>query len=797
MKNLFTPIFLGTLAMLALVHHLDIIGYEIVHSLLIFFIVAALVFYYFKKYTHGYILIALAIVLLITGQFIKEKETFYQIIETTATIPDDRAISLFGQLKDYPEIHPDHSVIFLHAYNLEYQQKKIAVSFNVRIEVNGNLVYLNRGDHIIIDTRMYRNTGNKNVFTNPIENLLLLKRTHFNSFCKSAQLITLAAPAPWFWRVIGTWRNQIRQTIEKKYRNNTTPSVEESVLDKKGVLLLAMLLGDRGELEDLQKEQLINAGIYHLLAISGAHIGIIAIGCLALLKLVNVSFRKRYILTALVLIVFLVLSGFKISAERAVIMAILIFIAKILYLDVDIYNIISFCGVILLARNPAEFLDAGFILTFALTVTIVIGRRIFLPLFKLTRWKMFREERSYLGETLSANLSAAIIALPLSLYFFKRYSFSGFFAGLLLVPLTAVILGLGFLLIPLAPLSAVLSQYLLIVIDPLLNLFFYISYIFSDVVDLTIYRAAPPFALVLFVLISFACLPVCRSWVQKISAATIVLLLCVWMSLSIFFYTPANLEVFFLDVGQGDSQVIVFPGGDALLIDGGGVYYSDFQVGRNIVLPFLLQQRIHIRWVAVSHYHADHIRGLTEILRILKPEELWLASDTPEDPLYQALRREVPSSTTLVWTTAPRIKKVGGCTIQWFFPTQVITDVKPHNNHSQVLKISDPHHSFLFTGDIEKEVESQLVNTECSNLQVDVLKVPHHGSATSSSPEFLKCTTPRLAVFSYGQGNRFGFPHKKVISNYKQQNIPYIATAPRGGIHLVSLPRQLKIETSK
>jgi competence protein ComEC len=285
--------------------------------------------------------------------------------------------------------------------------------------------------------------------------------------------------------------------------------------------------------------------------------------------------------------------------------------------------------------------------------------------------------------------------------------------------------------------------------------------------------------------------------IQKIVLSSILLLLMVFISVHLFFYSPGNLEVFFLDVGQGDSHVVVFPGGDALLIDGGGVYYSDFQVGRNIVLPFILEKRIHIKWIAVSHYHPDHAYGVAEIIDILKPKELWISSETPDELGYKKLFQAVPSSTRIKKIAAPFTRKIANCTIQFLYPDRFIRENRSHNNHSQVVKISDQYHSFLFTGDIEKEVEADLRDNNCTALQSTVIKVPHHGSASSSSPGFLECVNPRFAIFSCGLNNRFGFPHRKVLDTYQDQGIKYLSTGRSGGIQLISLPNGIEIETSK
>jgi competence protein ComEC len=858
--------------MLFISHSLGLMNSQVIQIAAVIAAVLAALFYGIKKFKPSYGLITLAIGLLITAQFVKEKDDYYHVTRSPIiTAAQGQYVSIEGKLTAFPEIETEHSVIFLETRSIEFHKKKFLKPFNIRIRVKGNLRELYRGDIVAMDARIYRHNFNRNFYRNPMEDYGLVRKTHFNGYCKSARMVTVLEKTSLVWRIIGAWRNKIRNTIEQKYVEVLAGAEEREKLDKKGVFLQAILIGERGKLTNDRRENLLQAGVYHLLAISGAHIGIIALFSLGMLKLLGISFKKRYLLTALVLIVFLVLSGFKISAERAVLMAIFIFIARVLYLDINIFNIISFCGLFMLARNPAEFLDAGFILTFTLTAAIVTGRRVFLPLLnkilvdpfsendpddddadnekrstispmgldagnvvqRLCRAiKSFWESRSsmlllpiarpkgisllrmlshtlrgctrrvpaggkWMGEFLSANFSASLMALPLSLFYFKRYSFSGFFAGLVLVPLTAVITGLGVLLIPLAPVSSFFSQCLLFVIDIPLRIFFGIVGFFSGTIDLSIFRASPSILSVLIIVAAFFLLPFVRSFFQKIALPVIIFLLVVFISFNLFFYSPEHLEVFYLDVGQGDSQVVVFPGGDALLIDGGGAYYSDFRVGERIVLPFLLQKRIKVKWVAVSHYHPDHAYGIAEMLPILGPVELWISCEAVEDPGYQKLIGAVPGSTRIVKINAPFTKEIGGCTVELLYPERFIEAYRSSNNQSQVFKIFDGHHSFLFTGDIEKGMEGRLGESSCSHLRSDVIKVPHHGSVSSSTRGFLECAAPRFAVFSYGVNNRFGFPHREVVENYKNGGVQTLSTGHSGGIKFISLPGQLKIETSR
>lgn len=795
MKDIFSPIFLTTLALLFLAHRLDIF-WGIVPSILLIIFTAALTAYVLRKFRLSYIFTALSLALLITVVFLKEKEDFYR--KAAADIPQNEYITLEGKLIDFPEIEEGYANILLETKVLEYQKERHFQAFNIRIKVKGSLSHLFKGDTIAVNARVYLPRLNRNFFANPYENYLLYKKIHFNGFCKSAHMVNLTRKGNFAWRLIGKWRNEIRQAIEGKYLQ------PEGVLDKKGVFMEAILLGDRGRLGSQQKDELLDAGVFHLLAISGAHIGMIAIFLLLLFKTLRIPFRSRYTAAGLFLILFLVLSGFKISAQRAVLMALLIFTARIFYLDFHIFNIISFCGLILLVKNPAEFLDPGFILTFTLTAAIVMGREIFLPgLQRLKRIPPF------IKEFLCANFSASLISLPLSLLFFKRYSFAGFLAGLVLLPITALVTAMGLLLILLAPLSPGISSMLLHITDIPLGLFFKITGFFSRVIHFTVFRPSPHILWVILILVTFYLLSMKKRWRIKLKKTLLLLVTMVFILSNLVIlvdpllfnlhYQPGHLEVFFLAVGQGDSQVVVFPGGEALLIDGGGTYYSDFETGKQILLPFILQKRIKIKWVAVSHFHPDHVKGIIEIIHILKPQELWLSSAAAGDLFYQELIRVVKrlKSIKIKKLDSSFSRAINGCKVECLYPVTFIQSDHSLNNHSQVLKVSDQYNSFLFTGDIEGQEEAFLVKNSCRRLSAQVLKVPHHGSRTSSSLYFLTCSQPRLAVFSHSLNNRFNFPHPEVIQNFKTQRILTLSTAGRGGIHITSRPGSIKIDTSR
>ncbi len=780
MRDIFTPIFILALAALFLVHGLGPSPFVFRPlALAVFGLFAG--FFIIRKYRTAYACVTLAIVLLLVASFLDKKNAFEDGRE--AAFPPDEYVTISGRLIAFPEIGNDRSVLLLDSRSITWRNRKVGRRLNVRVTCRGDCRELNRGDEIEIAARIDPRRPNQNFFPNPYENYLLYGNKQLAASSKSAQLVRVTAKANIFWRAIGAWRERIRRKVEERFLARDT-------LLPPGVFLEATVLGDRLRLENGEQEILIGSGVFHMLAISGANIGMLALISLLVCRWLHFSLKVKYAVTSLLLLFFLTVSGFDISALRAVLMALMIFAARTWFMDVNLSNIISFCGLLLLAVNPGQFLDPGFILTFVLTAAILIGRRIFLPWLRaLPRWA---------AELLAANFSAALLALPLSLFYFQRYAFSGFLSGVVLAPVAAVITVCGALLLLLVLLPFNAAALAMAPAGIFLGVFFRVSRWFYENLSLTIFRPSPPLLLLaviglLFYTVSLKSLKL--RW--RIALALLLTAGLLYISFPASPYRPGRLEAYFLDVGQGDAEVVVFPGGDALLIDGGGSSYSDFQVGRRLVLPFLIQKRIHVRWTAVTHFHPDHASGLSEIIGVLAPQELWLSSEAAEDDFYRRLLAAKPEKTRVRKIRRGFVRDIDNISITCLSPPAFIHAAQAHNNHSLVLRVSDGVHSFLFAGDIEKGVEDELVDAFGSELAGTVLKVPHHGSLTSSSARFLDAVNPRLAVISVQAFNGFSFPRAEVLERLKQRNIRWLTTALRGGIMVASSSAGLEIQVSK
>ncbi|MBN2058884.1 MAG: MBL fold metallo-hydrolase, partial [Deltaproteobacteria bacterium] len=254
-----------------------------------------------------------------------------------------------------------------------------------------------------------------------------------------------------------------------------------------------------------------------------------------------------------------------------------------------------------------------------------------------------------------------------------------------------------------------------------------------------------------------------------------------------------HLRVTYLDVGQGNSALIQFPGRERMLIDGGGFSTGDSDVGRMVVAPFLFHSKIlRVDYLVLSHPDSDHMNGLLFIASNFEPKEFWFNGDVVEKPEYNELMSIIESKKTKVILPSYIYKserEISGVKIEVLHPPSggrkgsLSYEDKGLNNNSLVLKITYNGRSFLFPGDIEKEGEEALLSNAAA-LKSDILLVPHHGSKGSSTMPFLKAVSPEICVISSGSGNRFGFPHKETMERLGETGARIMRVDESGAIRI-------------
>jgi competence protein ComEC len=275
------------------------------------------------------------------------------------------------------------------------------------------------------------------------------------------------------------------------------------------------------------------------------------------------------------------------------------------------------------------------------------------------------------------------------------------------------------------------------------------------------------------------------------------------------------LRIDFLDVGQGDSALLTMPDGTTLLVDGGGqpsfnrgsaaptpgddeAFTRDTRsIGEAVVSEYLWWRGLdHVDYVLATHADADHIQGLSDVLSNFRTRGALVARAPPGDAEFQQLaaaaqRNGVP----LEIIGAGDVLQFGAVRIEVLWPTQTLNGAGPsRNNQSLVLRVRHGETTILLTGDIEKETEAALVSRGV-DLRSDVVKVPHHGSRTSSTDAFVKATNPSVALISVGRTSIFGHPHKEVVERWRLSGAQVLTTGERGTITVATDGRSLNVGT--
>jgi competence protein ComEC len=239
-----------------------------------------------------------------------------------------------------------------------------------------------------------------------------------------------------------------------------------------------------------------------------------------------------------------------------------------------------------------------------------------------------------------------------------------------------------------------------------------------------------------------------------------------------------DLLVRFLDVGQGDAAVVELPGGAVVVVDGGGFPRSRFDVGERVVARYLWTRKVlRLEAIAATHADFDHQGGLHALAREFSPRELWrsrlAAAAEGLEPLERIVRERGGRVRAL--SAGEEVWRSGGVAIHCLHPPPEgrLSD----NDSSLVLRIAAGEVSLLLAGDVEREAEERIPAPAA-----EVLKVPHHGSRTSSTSGFLSRVRPRVAVFSVGSGNRYGLPHPEVLARYRALGVRILRTDLDGSI---------------
>ena len=601
-----------------------------------------------------------------------------------------------------------------------------------------------------------------------------------------------------------------------RYRDEIRKKILADISSPTGPILLAMVLGETGYLNDPIRDAFTNSGTNHILSISGSHLAMVSFfvfGCARFLllrlpaslllrcSLFKIPSQWAALVTAMAVTLYTLLAGSQVATVRSLVMILAYLLALWIGRSANALRTISLAALLILISQPQAIFDISFQLSFLAILFIVLvsawwdqrysKQEATILTVAVPKWhpivEIYNKITQSIGLLFISSFGATLGTAPLTLYYFHQFSWVGLATNFIVIPYT------GFVVLPLGFISSLTSPFLrhfpfAFWNEAIGSFYFKMTSFFARFPGADIHFSSPHLLLILlFYLILLPLL---------IRQASLLSIACVVASFSILFFgvgatrfTVKSPQITFLDVGQGDSALIEFPGGKTLLVDAGSGW--PINAGKSAVTPYLWERKIRtIDYLVGTHPQMDHIGGFLYLIQHFKIENLFTNGITPSRPFYQSLlegakeKGIVPRAISRA--AAPIV--AGSCQVVFLNPKEgVALDEKGLNNHSIVFRLSCPAYSnasLLFTGDIEKKAMRSILAEEGDRglLQSDILKVPHHGSKGSLDNRFLDRVSPKIAIFSVGERNRYGHPKPTVVEAYEQIGAKIYRTDQDGAI---------------
>ncbi len=586
--------------------------------------------------------------------------------------------------------------------------------------------------------------------------------------------------------------------------------------EEAAAFLKAMLLGEKSDMDAETKELYKEAGILHIMAVSGTHITLIGMGLYKLLRKLYVPITPASVCCGILMLLYGIMIGMPVSALRAIGMFLLRLLAKCTGRTYDMQTALLLCGACMVLENPLYLYHAGFLLSFSAVLAVCVLKPALTPLSERetssksvsvlssvepSKWQsslcLSHKSQPWIVDSLLTSFAVAVFTLPVQLHFYYEMSVYALFWNLVVIPLAGVCMGAAIAAVFMGVFAPALAKLPAICAAIIIVLYEKGSYLVGKLPG-NIWRTGKPenWQMVMFFLVVGMVL-----LFNKLHIRYKVGLLC-GAVLLLGVELRSELDVTFLDVGQGDCICLQLPDGTTWLCDGGSSDVSD--VGQYRIEPFLKHEGIEVLdAVFLSHSDSDHISGVEELLQrdsveiklLVLPCTERAEIATGESGFADVLRLAEANGIPVLWLEAGMQWQSGDVLARCLHPAEGFS-TENENASSQVLYITYGSFSLLLTGDVEEDGEAALL-AELKRQDIEnvtILKVAHHGSKYSCGEAFLEQINPRLSVISCGENNWYGHPHDETLERLSDVG-SMVLTTPEYGAVTVEIDVEMQVRS--